>query len=257
MTALPAALLAGGCLALGLTSVALAEALPPRTAAPAPENMQEQGVAGVAGPCGEGLVKDDGSADTGWGWVPSVIEGEYVQVYDSAELPSRAVSSVCVCFLRTGNDPNLDFEVVFYEDVDGLPAAEPYLAIPAQITVPLTGVPNATFVEVPLPEEVPVPFGTFYVGPRWDANANPFFFLCADTNPATPRTNVFFRDDRAKGEWDNIFETGDPLFQTHRAVLVRLVGAVAGAVEVPMMPTGLAFLAIGLACAAFWRMWRP
>ncbi len=173
--------------------------------------------------CEDGVVKDDGSLETGWGWVPTVIEGEYAQVFDSSEFPTSVVASVCVCWLRTEGDNDIDFEVVFYRAVVDLegdlrPADEPYVAVPATATGVPQGIVGA-FVEVEVPA-VRIPFGEFYIGVRWNPSADRFFFVCADTTPETPRTNLFFRDDRASG-WDNAFDTTDPLFLEHRAILVR------------------------------------
>ncbi len=81
--------------------------------------------------CPGGLALDDGSAETGYGWVPSVPDGEYVQRILFGQLPNRRLESVCICWQRTREDADVDFEVVFYEDAGGQPAAEPYSAVPA------------------------------------------------------------------------------------------------------------------------------
>ncbi len=196
-----------------------------------------EGVGTPTPACTDGVIKDDGSLETGWGWVPSVQSGEYVQVYDRSEFRSRRLESVCVCWLRTRTDDSIDFDVVFYEESNeepGQPAEAPFAAVPTQATSVPQGIVGAFYQVdvrgVTLPEE-----GTIYIGPRWNASADQFFFLCADTTPETPFTNVFFIDDRAKGEWSNIAETSDPIFQDHRAVLVRPVAGVPAAVEIPTL----------------------
>ena len=210
--------------------------------------------------CDDGVVKDDGSLETGWGWVPSVIEGEYVQVFDSSEFPNREVEAVCVCWLRTSFDARIDFEVVFYhavadEEGDLQPAEAPYAVIPATAR----GVPEGIvgkFTEVAVPR-VGIPFGELYIGVRWNPSADRFFFVCADTTPETPRTNLFFRDDRASG-WDNAFDTNDPIFRDHRAILVRAQPRPeVNAVDVPALgAAGLGLLGVLLAAAGGWLLRR-
>ena len=90
---------------------------------------------------------------------------------------------------------------------------------------------------------------------RWNPSADRFFFVCADTTPEAPRVNLFFRDDRASG-WDNAFETSDPIFLDHRAVLVRARSRTRSLVDVPALgAAGLAALVILLGLAG-WRLSR-
>jgi hypothetical protein len=204
------------------------------------------------------VVKDDGSVETGWGWVPSVLSGEYVQVFERSEFSSGGIESVCVCWLRTRPDDSIDFDVVFYRDdvaKPGQPEATPFAVVPAHASgVPLGIV--GQFYEVDV-SNVELPPGTVYIGPRWDASIDQFFFVCADTTPTTPFTNVFFIDDRAKGEWSNIAETNDPIFALHRAILVRPVPRPVFAVEIPVLsrwPTLLLVTLLGLG-GAFLIRW--
>ncbi len=183
--------------------------------------------------CTGGVVKDDGSAETGWGWIPSVIEGQYVQEFHSGEFPTRSLETVCICWLRTLPDSDIDFEVVFYRDVDGEPAGTPFAAIPATATGVGEGVAGGTFFAVDV-SGVRIPLGTFYVGARWNPSADSFFFICADTNPDTEPVNVFFIDDRADG-WTSVFDSADPIFIPHRAIGVRAVASETAAIEIPIL----------------------
>jgi len=185
--------------------------------------------------------------------VPSVIRGEYVQEFHSSEFPSRVLDRLCICWLRTRTDVDIDFDLVFYRDVEGQPDEKPFAVVPASAQdVPL-GVANGTFYEIPLPE-VEIPLGTFYVGPRWNAQVDQFFFLCADTSPTTPKTDLWFIDDRAEG-WDSALTTIDPIFAPHRAVMIRPV-ARGAAVDIPIGATALAVLALVLATCALVRLWK-
>ncbi len=206
--------------------------------------------------CAGGVVVDDGSAETGYGWVPSVIEGEYVQEFDSLLFTSRRLRSVCVCWLRTRPDTTIDFEVVFYRQVVDpkdrerlIPADTPYAAFPASAEVTPLGI-DESFFEVDVTNVV-IPAGPSYIGVRWDASRDQFFFICADHTEETLPVEVFFRDDRAKGEWASVFETIDPIFRDHRAIMVRALPGPLAVVDVPALgAAGLALLATALAALA-------
>ena len=210
---------------------------------------------GTPGPnCPGGLIKDDGSAETGWGWVPTAIRGQYLQELNSGELPTRFLDRICICWLRTRQDADLDFDIVIYGQQADLPAAVPFAVVPAQVRGLPQGVPNATFFEFALPN-IEVPAGTFYIGPRWNPSLDQFFFVCADTTATTPPTNLWFIDDRAEG-WDNTFTTTDPIFANHRAALIRPVAGSRIALDVPVGATALAILILALATAGLLRLWK-
>ena len=206
--------------------------------------------------CADGVVLDDGSAETGYGWVPSVIEGEYVQEFDAADFSSRRLQSVCVCWLRTLTDSTIDFEVVFYrqvfhpEDGEPMPAPEPYAVVQGNAEITPVGI-TETFAEVGT-SNVVIPQGRSYIGARWDASQDVFFFICTDTSDATDPVEVFFRDDRSEeGEWTSVFDTVDPIFSEHRALMVRALPGPMVTVDVPALGTaGLALLATVLAAVA-------
>lgn len=171
--------------------------------------------------CIEGVVKDDGVPETGYGWVPSVVEGIYVQEFHSGELADRRLLQACVCWLRTREDDSVEFDLVLYQDVGGIPAMAPFAVVPALATEVPTGVASGgRFYDVDL-TGVTVPVGTLYAGVRWNPSVDRYFFLCVDKSPETPPVNGFYIDDRAS-EWGSVFGTPDPVFTNHRAMMVRL-----------------------------------
>ncbi len=171
-------------------------------------------------PCAGRAVKDDGSVETGYGYVPSATMGQYVQAFDAGELEAGKVEAVCVCWLRTRDDGDLDFEVVFYRDAGGRPEAEPYAAVAATATDVPRGVEAAgRFYEVDV-GGVALPPGRSYVGVRWDPSASTFFFVCTDTSEETEWVDVFSMEDRAP-RWTNVKDSRDPIFEPHRAIGVR------------------------------------
>ena len=203
--------------------------------------------------CEDGVVLDDGSAETGYGWVPSVIEGEYVQRFHTSQFPTRNLEAVCICWIRTQTDDVIDFEIIFYEDVDGRPAFLPYAAVPASATVEPVGI-TETFVEVDV-TGVTLPVGPSFIGARWNASVDQFFFICTDENEQTPAVDVFFRDDRSEGLWTSVFETADPIFDQHRSILVRARSSLETPVDVPALGAGgLALLASLVAACGLGRL---
>lgn len=198
--------------------------------------------------CAGGLVPDDGSAETGYGWIPSVIDGRYVQEVDAAQLPFRELRKLCVCWLRTRSDDEIDFEVVFHARQGDQPAPQPYAAVPARATgVPL-GV-TGRFYEVDV-SGVELAPGISYVGVRWNPSIDRFFFVCTDTSPATPPVEAFYIDFLAS-DWTSVFESRDPIFANHRAMMLRLQARPATVLDVPAMGGAGAFLlALFLAAAA-------
>jgi len=206
--------------------------------------------------CAGGVVKDDGSLETGYGWVPSVIDGVYVQEFHISEFPSDRLQSVCICWLRTREDSDLSFEVVFYQDNDGLPAETPYASVPAVASsVPDGLASGGAFYEVDV-SQIIIQGSRFYVGARWNPSIDQFFFVCADHSPETDPVNVFYIDDRAD-EWGIALDTPDPIFDGHRAIMVRATAQAPAEFAVPALgPAGSAILALLLATGGWLLLTR-
>jgi hypothetical protein len=204
-------------------------------------------------------VQDDGSLESGYGWVPSVDDGQYVQQIDSALLPNRRLETVCVCWLRTRMDSDVDFEVVFYESVlddkgELKPALEPYASVPAFAAgVPL-GIVGA-FYEVDV-RGIRLAEGISYVGVRWNAMADQFFFVCVDQSPETEPVEAFFLDEIDE-DWTSVFDSSDPIFDLHHALLVRACSEPVAPVDIPALGGfGLAILAVLLGGLGAWTAVR-
>ena len=170
--------------------------------------------------CGDGVVKDDGSVETGYGFVPTAILGEYLQRFDADEFPAKEMDTVCVCWLKTRGERDIGFEVVFYEDAGGRPAAAPYEVVPALTTGIADSVESAgDFVEVDV-TGVTLAEGTSYIGARWNPSEDKYLFICTDTSEETEVVEVYFREDRAR-RWGEAINARDPIFAHHRSILVR------------------------------------
>ncbi len=239
--------------------ILLAAALLVPQASAEPLNAQLQGQNTPEPACigDECLVQDDGSLESGYGWVPSVDDGKYVLEVDSSELPTSRLDTVCVCWLRTQTDSDVDFEVVFYESVlddkgELKPALKPYASVPALATGVPQGIVGA-FYEVDV-SGVEIAQGISYVGVRWDARANPFFFVCVDQSPETEPVEVFFLDEIDK-DWTSVFDSIDPIFDEHRALMVRVCSEALATIEVPTLGGfGLGLLVLLLAGLAVRRL---
>lgn len=197
--------------------------------------------------CEGGVILDDGSAETAYGWVPSVVDGRYVQTFQTTAFRSRQLESVCICWTRTRTDEDLDFNVEIYRDTGEGPELQPMASIPASInSVPQW--PKTAFVEVDVTHGgVQLPTPVVHIGVSWDPSLDEFFFVCADHSAATPQVDGYFIDDRAK-EWTSVLEARDPIFQSHRAMLVRAradpeaVGPVVGGFELTALSAFLALI---------------
>ncbi|MCD4750888.1 MAG: hypothetical protein K8R59_16055 [Thermoanaerobaculales bacterium] len=204
----------------------------------------ERSAGTIPGPgCEDGLVIDDGTAETAYGWVPSAVWGEYLQTFPVAKLSSSRLDSVCVCWTRTRADDTLDFEVVVYSGSQWLPGRAEVYSFPASATA-IPEWPDGVFVEVTAPLDAPdFNIGFHHIGVRWNPSIDQMFFLCADQSPTDTPVGGFFRDDRAEGEWGSVLDTSDPMFADHRAMMVRV-----RAHRVPWIPTvgpvGLVALAL-------------
>jgi hypothetical protein len=216
--------------------------------------------------CADGVVLDDGTRESGYGWVPGVLDGRYVQEFSANLFPNRFLETVCVCWLRnslSGNDEDIDFEVVFYRAVSNpdpddldcpiLPDELPYAVVPATATgVPILG--NGQFYEVDV-SGVTIPPTIGYVGIRWDASASRFFFLCADQSEGTAPVDGFFRDDQSEG-WTSAFKTNDPIFDDYRSLMLRVKGGGVGPAVPALGPMGTLVLAALLGVLGWRRIRR-
>lgn len=195
---------------------------PPPPPPPEPETEPEAEPKGTA--CAGGAIYDDGSVETGYGYVPSAKMGIYLQEIDSSDLPSRELSEVCVCWLRSRDDDDIDFEVVFYPDLGGRPSKEPYAKAIGNATEVPKGTKAAGRLYSVDVSDVTLAEGKSYVGVHWNPSVNQFFFVCTDTSEETEYTTVFSAEDRSPA-WSNIKHSKDPIFAPHRAILLRVKSA--------------------------------
>ena len=198
--------------------------------------------------CDDGVVKDDGTLETGYGWVPSVVDGRYIQRFEAADFRSRKMEEICICWTRTRPDDSVTFSVQLYRDRGGRPARFPEVSLEA-VAMMVPTFPDGAFFSVDVSEaDFHAPTETFYLGVQWDPSEDGFFFVCVDQSDGTPVVDGWFIDDRAD-EWTSVLETSDPIFIEHRAMMIR-----ARALEgyFPLVPTlgtwGLLIL-VGAICA--------
>lgn len=170
--------------------------------------------------CQTAVAKDDGSVESGYGFVPTATTGTYVQAFDRSELKGTHLYSVCLCFMKTRPDQDINFEVVVFGDNSGQPAVEPIAIVPgSQAGVATSKKSAGEFIEVELPN-VALPKGTVYIGARWNPSEEKFLFICNDQTESSPKTLVFFSEDQTPN-WTSVLTARDPLFLPHRAIMVR------------------------------------
>ena len=170
--------------------------------------------------CSGGVVYDDGTVETGYGFVPQATHGVYVQRFESDAFPSRGLAEVCICWLKTRPEQDIEFEVVFYQDQNGIPAPEPFARVPATASeVPDSVEAAGRFYGVDV-SGIQLPEGVVYIGAHWVPKDNNRLFICTDTSEESPETPVFYMDDRTP-RWISVFDSKDPIFRKHRTILVR------------------------------------
>lgn len=164
--------------------------------------------------------KDDGTAESGYGFVPSATEGIYVQEFAKSDFAHPYVNEVCLCLLKTRGEPTASFDIVFYEATDANPADQPYATVQAMATGLAQSKEVAGEFHCVDTGRTAIPEDRFFIGARWNPKQNGFLFICNDQTPAAHPAPVFFREDRATG-WTSVFNARDPIFGAHQAILVR------------------------------------
>lgn len=212
----------------------------------APMSFGESVAVDGGGDCADGVVKDDGSVESGYGWVPSAIDGRYVQEFRLAEFRSRKIEEVCVCWTHTQVDDSVNFTVELYRDVSGRPSPRPVASVEAVAKL-VPAFPEGAFYSVDVSQvDMLAPTGTFYIGVRWNPSEDEFFFVCVDQSETTEIVDAWFIDDRAE-DWSSVLESGDPIFDEHRAMMIRARAAEGFFPLVPTLSTwGLIVLIAGI-----------
>jgi hypothetical protein len=200
--------------------------------------------------CSDGVVKDDGSLETGYGWVPSAVDGRYVQRFDVFELESRKLAEVCICWTRTQPDDEIRFQVQLYRSRGDVPARHPEASFEA-VATGVPQFPDGAFYSIDVSAaDMRIPTDVFFVGVQWDPSDDQFFFVCADHSDVMPVVDGWFIDDRA-GDWTSVLETSDPIFAEHRAMMIRARGVEGYFALIPTMGTfGVVVMVIALALVA-------
>ncbi len=212
----------------------------------APGSATDGAVAQGAVDCADGVVLDDGTLESGYGWVPSAVDGRYVQRFEVGDFRSRKMEEICVCWTRTRQDDAIDFRVELYRDRGGRPALFPEVSVDATATLVPT-FPDGAFVSIDVSGvDMRAVTDVFYLGVRWNPSEEDFFFVCADQSDTTPVVDGWYIDDRAD-EWASVLDSADPIFDDHHAMMIRARAAEGFFPLVPTLgPVGIVVLALGL-----------
>ena len=130
-----------------------------------------------------------------------------------------------------------DFEIVFYEEQAGRPAAEPYATVAASAQdIPFMNdeEPGRFYpIEIKASSEegaggVMLRGDATYIGARFKPTETPRFAVCGDKSEASAPVQGFQKDDRAKG-WDDLLTTRDWTYGDHKALMIRAIAKAAPA----------------------------
>jgi hypothetical protein len=201
--------------------------------------------------CADGVVLDDGTMETAYGWIPSVVDGRYIQRFEVADFRSPKMEQVCICWTRTRADDEVQFKVQLYRERRGSPADFPFATLDA-VASAVPEYPESAFYAIDVSGiDMVAPTEVFFIGVRWNPSEDDRFFICADQSAGTPEVDGWFVDDRSEDGWESVLETNDPMFADHRAMMIRARAAEAAG-EPPRIRTvgtaGAAFLVALLAC---------
>ena len=204
--------------------------------------------------CSDGTVLDDGTFESGYGWVPSAIWGEYVQRFPAGAVNIMRLERLCVALTRTRDDDSLDFEVVVYRQEGATPGGGGSFRFPASATA-VPAFPEFALYEVDLGAAAPtLTAATTNIGIRWNPSVDQFFFVGADQDGPPEPLAGYYRDDRAEGQWGDVLMTSDPIFDDHGAMGIRIVtGPGAWLPDLGVVGRGVLILALA---AAAWIVLR-
>lgn len=136
----------------------------------------------------------DGKAESyyNWGTGTSVTAGEFIELFTPRAYP-MVFRTARVYWAGTGPDTDLDFDVVFYENVSGQPGS-----LIAEIAATATNVPG---YGSPAPYDVDVSSlgislqeGSVFIGVRWNPSVEVGFAAPVDETPTTVGNLGFIRN---------------------------------------------------------------
>ena len=151
--------------------------------------------------CTDGIFFDSGSGSGGQNHTGVVT---VVQRFTPASYPF-VLTSACVGIGRLDQDPDLDYEVVLFDDdgTGGEPGTELGAVNASAVDVPFLG--TTTFFTTSTVSAFPtITSGGFYLGIRWDTSSNPGFMVLND--PTVDGTVRYYSRDG--GSWTSSMESG-------------------------------------------------
>lgn len=179
--------------------------------------------------CAKGVILDDGTVEGGLGYFTNLELGEIVQRFESPKLSAKNVKQVCVG-LFSNEAQTMIFEVVFYRDENGRPAATPFAAVAAESgAMPRKMAEAGRFYSVDI-SDVTLPEGPSFIGVRWNPKLAARAFVALDKSEGEGRTPVptFHRDTQSKG-WDDLLTSKDFIYKGYQSALIRVLPGAAKA----------------------------
>lgn len=164
--------------------------------------------------CSDGIVYDDSSFETGYGYGPAVEVAEFVMRFDVAA--QATLEGVCVCFTREpGNASDLDFGVVVFDDDGSQSSPGTFLgSSEALVALDVPVFPDVGIYRVP--DLALQTDGRVFVGATWLPSQDQGFFLCADETGPPVQPGYTAID---QGSWSELSDFVD--FANYAALGVR------------------------------------
>lgn len=174
--------------------------------------------------CEGGEVHDDGVPENGYGWNAQLVtDGVYVDAFSPGV--DFNYTEVCVCWLRTGDDSTLDYELEVWDNSGsgGTPGVLLGSVSETASGVP-SGIPGA-FYSVDISSlNLDVAAGdTVFIGTRWDPSDDRGFFICSDESAGTPVNGGYAWNDN-----DEIWVANQDHHPAYKALMIRADGVESG-----------------------------
>lgn len=171
------------------------------------------------------IVHDDGEAENGYGWQPTVTDGRFMELFTPAAYPAT-FSSVCFSWITNAGITSVDFDIVVYaDDVGGGPGTELGRQSVTGDVIAIGGVPfTPTFQAFDISGMgLNIASGNVFIGAEWAPSVEGGgIFIGADESLSTPINGGYSWSN--DGPWGPT-QDGQP---NYRALTIRAVAGTAG-----------------------------
>lgn len=171
------------------------------------------------------IIHDDGQAENGYGWQPTVTDGRFVEKFTPTSYPAT-FSSVCFSLITNAGVTTMPFDIVVYA-ADGAGGSPGTVLGTKSVTgnvTAISGVPfTPTFQSFDISDlALNVTSGNIFIGLKWAPSSVGGVFISADQSSGTPIEGGYSWSNT--GPWQTT-QTGQA---NYRALMIRAVQGPAG-----------------------------